>query len=56
LEDVAEKHEIHKTHLRTARIYRRGDAARVTHENPFDSIDTISFITMMKREYFFPGL
>jgi hypothetical protein len=27
----------------------RRDAARVTHYFPFDSIDTISFATTMKR-------
>jgi hypothetical protein len=33
----------------------RGDASRVAHGFPFDSIDTISFVTMMKREYFISG-
>jgi hypothetical protein len=29
---------------------RRGDVAGAAPSCPFDSIDTISFITMMKRE------
>jgi hypothetical protein len=29
---------------------RRGDAAEVAHGFPFDSIDTINFVTMMKRQ------
>jgi hypothetical protein len=33
---------------------RRGAAAGVAPGCPLDSIDTISFITMMKREYFTP--
>jgi hypothetical protein len=45
-----EKHKIHQIDLQTARIYRKGEAAKAAPSFPFDSIDTISFSTMMKRE------
>jgi hypothetical protein len=35
---------------------RRGDATRAAPGCPFASINTISFITMMKMEYFIPGI
>jgi hypothetical protein len=45
---MAKKHEIHNTNLHTARI--GGETARAASGCPFDSINTISFNTMMKRE------
>jgi hypothetical protein len=35
---------------------RRGDGPEAAPGCPFASIDHISFNTMMKREYFIPGL
>jgi hypothetical protein len=49
---MTEKHEIHKMDLQTTRI--GGDAAGAASVCPFDSIDTISFSNMIKREYFTP--
>jgi hypothetical protein len=36
--------------LQTVSIYRRGDAAGAAPDCHFDSRDTISFSSMMKRE------
>jgi hypothetical protein len=46
----AKKHEIHNNKNLADYKDRRRDAVRVVHGCPFDSIDTISFVTTIKRE------
>jgi hypothetical protein len=50
LQRGGKKNEIHTQKYSADYKDRRRDTVGVIHGCPFDSIDTISFVTMIKRE------